>query len=408
MFSIVITTYNRRELLEKCIKSIENQSFKEWEIIILDDCSTDNTENFCSQFKNNPKFKYIKSAFNYGSSNSIFKEYIVKQKIHKFEYILYMSDDDFLGENSLLTCANLIKKYGKIDVLLGELAFNYGGIVVQSSPEIISEYFYFNDTNAKNALSKYRFMYHENLNEKSDMYEDSTGTYEVPYYKMYQNTSMAYSSKIVYVFDISHENRKKYLDIKNYITSIGELCYKEVNIIEDKVKRNSIFKENLLRLMQRDSNFLYAFDAFPCDIVSEYLSRFLDDKDFIQRLNEISTFLKNSFQANFNDKYLSLNAKLYTYNKRNEIINSSKTFMIYCQNEWGEQIKEVFVKKGLKFLGFIDDSKAMKIEEFLNSDYLPDFIFIATGKPKLMCDLIDRLFKFKGKILTLHEKDESV
>ncbi|WP_163280589.1 glycosyltransferase family 2 protein [Campylobacter fetus] len=43
MFSIVITTYNRSKLLKRCLDSIKNQTFNQYEVLILDDCSSDDT-----------------------------------------------------------------------------------------------------------------------------------------------------------------------------------------------------------------------------------------------------------------------------------------------------------------------------------------------------------------------------
>ncbi|OCS40752.1 hypothetical protein CFVI02298_07805 [Campylobacter fetus subsp. venerealis cfvi02/298] len=189
MFSIVITTYNRSKLLKRCLDSIKNQTFNRYEVLILDDCSSDDTSEMVKEYTNDSKFMYFKAESNYGSSNLIFNEYIVKQKLNKYEYILYMSDDDFLDKNSLLESYNLINKYGHIDVILCKISFNYGDIIVQSPDDgSTSEYFEFSDQNSHKALSKYRFMYHNNLNYKTDMYDyNQTATYEVPYYKMYQN-----------------------------------------------------------------------------------------------------------------------------------------------------------------------------------------------------------------------------
>ncbi|RUT50347.1 glycosyltransferase family 2 protein [Campylobacter fetus] len=410
MFSIVITTYNRSKLLKRCLDSIKNQTFNRYEVLILDDCSSDDTSEMVKEYTNDSKFMYFKAESNYGSSNLIFNEYIVKQKLNKYEYILYMSDDDFLDKNSLLESYNLINKYGHIDVILCKISFNYGDIIVQSSDDgSTSEYFEFSDQNSHKALSKYRFMYHNNLNYKTDMYDyNQTATYEVPYYKMYQNKKIGYSKNIIYIFDISSENREKYLDIKNYIMALGELCYREINFINNKKEAENIFKSNLLLRINCEGNFLSSFDAFPANVVVEYLSRFIDQDNFYDVLDKFATFMKDSFQPSFDETYHKLNSKLYTYKERNDIIKNSKTFMIYCQNEWGKQIKEQFIKQGLECLGFIDDTNSMSCTEFLKSSLEPDFVFIATGKPKLMSDLINNLQPYKGKVLTLHEKDDSL
>ena len=71
-FSIIIPTYNRAHLIEKTIQSVLNQSYPNFEVIIVDDGSTDNTEDIIKSIQN-PKLKYYKiknsergAARNYG------------------------------------------------------------------------------------------------------------------------------------------------------------------------------------------------------------------------------------------------------------------------------------------------------------------------------------------------------
>ena len=47
MVSIVLVTYNRAKRLKLSIQDILNQTFKDFELIICDDCSTDSTESVC-------------------------------------------------------------------------------------------------------------------------------------------------------------------------------------------------------------------------------------------------------------------------------------------------------------------------------------------------------------------------
>ena len=55
--SIIIPTYNEEKDISKCLESLENQAFKDFEIIVVDDGSTDKTREIVRKFK---KVKLIK------------------------------------------------------------------------------------------------------------------------------------------------------------------------------------------------------------------------------------------------------------------------------------------------------------------------------------------------------------
>jgi len=65
--SVIIPTYNRADMLVKAIRSVLEQSYQDFEIIIVDDCSTDNTEQVV-KFLGDTRVKYIKLNCNSGGS----------------------------------------------------------------------------------------------------------------------------------------------------------------------------------------------------------------------------------------------------------------------------------------------------------------------------------------------------
>lgn len=58
-FSVVIPTYNRAPLLKRCLKSLEEQSFKDFEVLVCDDGSTDETKSVVDSFASVLNIKYI-------------------------------------------------------------------------------------------------------------------------------------------------------------------------------------------------------------------------------------------------------------------------------------------------------------------------------------------------------------
>ena len=58
LFSIIIPTYNRAGMISKAINSVLSQTYPNWELLIINDGSTDNTEEIINSFKDN-RIKYL-------------------------------------------------------------------------------------------------------------------------------------------------------------------------------------------------------------------------------------------------------------------------------------------------------------------------------------------------------------
>jgi glycosyltransferase involved in cell wall biosynthesis len=94
--SIVVPVFNAEQYLKQCIDSILNQNFKDFELILVDDCSTDTSLKICSLYKqNNSNIKVIHLEKNSGVSYSRNKGIDVAEG----EYITFVDSDDFVEEN---------------------------------------------------------------------------------------------------------------------------------------------------------------------------------------------------------------------------------------------------------------------------------------------------------------------
>ena len=94
--TIVTPTYNREDLLQITIHSIIKQTFKDWELIIVDDGSTDNTEQAVQKYLKDPRIKYVKKQ-NSGQAHSL----NVGASYAKGEFITFLDSDDEAYENWL-------------------------------------------------------------------------------------------------------------------------------------------------------------------------------------------------------------------------------------------------------------------------------------------------------------------
>ncbi|OQX21573.1 MAG: hypothetical protein BWK75_02925, partial [Candidatus Altiarchaeales archaeon A3] len=89
----VVVTYNRKDFLRRCLNALLNQTYKLDSIIIIDNASTDQTEEMLKkEFLNNPIFDYVKLEENFGGSEGF--HYGVKRAYEKgFDWIWLMDDD---------------------------------------------------------------------------------------------------------------------------------------------------------------------------------------------------------------------------------------------------------------------------------------------------------------------------
>jgi lipopolysaccharide/colanic/teichoic acid biosynthesis glycosyltransferase len=70
LVSIIMPSYNTALYIEESIKSVLDQTYKNWELIIVDDCSTDNTDDVVAPYLADSRIKYLKNEKNSGAAVS--------------------------------------------------------------------------------------------------------------------------------------------------------------------------------------------------------------------------------------------------------------------------------------------------------------------------------------------------
>jgi glycosyltransferase involved in cell wall biosynthesis len=96
--SILMTSYNRQQFLAEAIESVLASTYQNWELIIVDDCSKDNTVAIARTYAlNDSRIKVFKNEINLG-------DYSNRNKFISFakvEYIMFCDSDDKLFPNSI-------------------------------------------------------------------------------------------------------------------------------------------------------------------------------------------------------------------------------------------------------------------------------------------------------------------
>lgn len=97
LVSIIMPSYNTAKFISESIESVLNQTYSNWELIIIDDCSKDNTDEVVSKYLSDDRIKYFKNDNNCGaalSRNKALRE-------AKGKWIAFLDSDDLWENNKL-------------------------------------------------------------------------------------------------------------------------------------------------------------------------------------------------------------------------------------------------------------------------------------------------------------------
>jgi teichuronic acid biosynthesis glycosyltransferase TuaG len=95
--SIILPNFNSSEFVSSSINSIKNQTYKNWNLIIVDDCSNDKTKKILKNFNNNKKIKILWLKKNRGAAYC--RNLAIKRATSK--YLAFIDSDDIWEKNKL-------------------------------------------------------------------------------------------------------------------------------------------------------------------------------------------------------------------------------------------------------------------------------------------------------------------
>lgn len=126
--SVITPAYNAQEYLAACIKSVQAQSYGNWEMIIVDDCSQDSTYKIAAEFaKEDNRIKVVRHSINSGVSSAR----NTALEMAEGNYIAFLDSDDLWEEKKLYKQLCFMEKgkyvlsytaYRKLDVLTGKMS----------------------------------------------------------------------------------------------------------------------------------------------------------------------------------------------------------------------------------------------------------------------------------------------
>lgn len=120
LVSVLITTYNRSNVLRRAINSVLMQDFRDFEIVVVDDCSPDDTMEVVASF-GDPRIRYIRNETNVASKlgdRAILRQFIYE--LMRGKYWVYLCDDDYwLYPNLLSRQVAAFNTYDNVVMVVG-------------------------------------------------------------------------------------------------------------------------------------------------------------------------------------------------------------------------------------------------------------------------------------------------
>lgn len=141
MVSIIILTYNAEKYIKDCLESVQKQTYKDIEILIIDNNSSDQTREILKKLKPSPGLKIIfnsqNTGFSAGQNQGI--------KNSRGEFVLCLNQDVILDKNFVEQALNLMEQNEKIGAVQGKLlrqpaknTIDTTGLVILKNRRIIS------------------------------------------------------------------------------------------------------------------------------------------------------------------------------------------------------------------------------------------------------------------------------
>ena len=249
MFSIICPAYNSEDFLESSVNSIIKQTYSNWELIIIDDGSTDRTGKICDKLASSDKRIKITHQDNQGQSkarlNGVYSA--------SGDYILFLDSDDQYEPNAL----EIISKY--LDSK-GLKALVYNASVIQKNKDISLVYKFDtvkSDIPVVDFFLKRRISYFWSICFKRELFDLSSEFLD-------KFCSLSYSEDLYLIYNI----------VKNLTSS-------DYKIIDEKLYKY-IFNDSSLTKNQNAKKVLDRFYAFN----SVYESIYLENKKVFSQITK--------------------------------------------------------------------------------------------------------------------------
>ncbi|MDD3772173.1 MAG: glycosyltransferase family 2 protein [Weeksellaceae bacterium] len=227
-FSLIVCNYNNGDFFRKCFESIQRQTYNNFEVIIIDDCSTDNSREIIQQLiGDNPKFKFYTNDVNKGYAYTLHKGIMLATG----KLIARLDPDDAIYENAIeesikhFKSQNIIATYSQIRLCDNNL--NPQNLYPRTRTIKNGDPMFFNINNEVSHFFTFRkeaYLQTEGINENLS----SSVDFDL-YLKLYEKGNFHYIKQPLYLYrqhpkGISQDKTKKDRIYKNWNKVLYDTC----------------------------------------------------------------------------------------------------------------------------------------------------------------------------------------
>lgn len=222
--SIVMTVYNAEKFLKQTIESVLNQTMKNFELIIVDDCSTDSSADIVKQYMQDKRIKYFKNKENLKVSKT--RNFGVNQASGK--YVAFIDSDDVWFETKLEKQLRFMEE-NNVKICYSAYRFISNDGILQNKIFYVPEKVDFKKLLKQNVITPSASMFDKELLLKYPFYADAVHEDFVAFLQMLKNEKLyAYGINeplIYYRLTDGSKSRNKFKAMKMTLKS-----YKEVGL----------------------------------------------------------------------------------------------------------------------------------------------------------------------------------
>lgn len=304
MISIIIPVYNCEDYLYICLNSVLNQTYSNFEVICVDDYSSDSSLKILEYFSNKDnRIKILKNTENRGLSYSRNKG----MKHAKGNYIFFLDSDDWISSNALKELYEN-SKANDSDMVFYKLArFNNTNFILNQPAFDLSKYF-----NKNTNFNEFTFTYKD---IKDNVMNTSFGVYLKLYKKSFLDSyddftfpeGVVYEDIIFHVKTILRASRISFVPKFFYIYKIDN----QNSIMHDNSKIFDIIKiidlvENFLHENNYFEELESEFYFFKIHQILQYLNKSHDEDYFRitkEKFEELNSIFSEDFKRKLRDNY---------------------------------------------------------------------------------------------------------